>query len=356
MTAHANQLTKRARSSDPGSVQEATGPANTLRVFVNALERLGYHSESLLANAGFKRSDLDDPDGRIPCSAASAVFGAAMRERPIKNLAARLAAETPIGAFPLIDYLVISQETVGAGLKQLARYFRLTEAPYALVPREDENPIRVLHDNPRNAFAVEFGVTLNVLHLREETEGRVDFISVSFTHAPDDPAEIEGILGCPVSINSSWSGFSLTREAWGVPMRRRDPILRGVLERHAAEIAARMPETDTLALAVRRVLVSRLAGGDIQIQSVARALATSTRSLQRGLADAGLSFQGLLDATRRDAAGEYLSNAALSVGEVAYLLGYSEPAAFHRAFKRWNGTTPQLFRDQRRERAAELLQ
>ena len=70
-------------------------------------------------------------------------------------------------------------------------------------------------------------------------------------------------------------------------------------------------------------------------------------SLQRKLAEAGLSYQELVDATRKTAASEYLSNATLSIGEVGYLLGYSEPAAFHRAFKRWHGVAPQVFRGQR---------
>jgi AraC-like DNA-binding protein len=109
-----------------------------------------------------------------------------------------------------------------------------------------------------------------------------------------------------------------------------------------------MPHSDTLALEVRRVLASRMAEGGTQIQSVARALAMSTRSLQRHLADAGLSYQQLLNLTRREAAGKCLSNPALSIGEVAYLLGYSEPVAFHHAFRRWNGVTPQSFRAQQR--------
>jgi hypothetical protein len=86
-----------------------------------------------------------------------------MQERPIKNLAMRIAAETPIGAFPLIDYLVVTSENVGAGLQQLARYFRLVDAPYTLDLREDEDPIRVLFHSPANPFSVEFGVTLTVL-------------------------------------------------------------------------------------------------------------------------------------------------------------------------------------------------
>src|SRR5258708_7866828 len=74
---------------------------------------------------------------------------------------------------------------------------------------------------------------------------------------------------------------------------------------------------------VRRALASRIAQGDVQIEGIARALATSTRSLQRRLSTAGVTYQELLDQTRREAANTYLRVATLSIGEVAYLLGYS---------------------------------
>jgi len=98
------------------------------------------------------------------------------------------------------------------------------------------------------------------------------------------------------------------------------------------------------ALEVRRALASRIGRGDTRIQAIAGILATSTRSLQRRLAAAGVSYQQLLDLSRRDAAERYLTDSLLSIGEVAYLLGYSEPAAFNRAFRRWHHEPPQAFR------------
>ena len=132
-------------------------------------------------------------------------------------------------------------------------------------------------------------------------------------------------------------------------MRTTGPVLRKVLEQHANEIAVQLPAMDGLVLEVRRALASRIAKEDVQIQSVARALAISTRSLQRRLAAAGVTYQDLLDQTRREAANRYLRVATFSIGEVAYLLGYSEAAAFHRAFKRWTGMGPQEFRVRQRE-------
>lgn len=347
MIERANRLTMRAKGR--GRADDLANSAGIVRVFVDALGRLGYAQESLLAQAGIHRTDLDDRDAHISCAALGAILAAAMQERPMKNLAARMAAETPIGAFPLVDYLVVTSENAGAGLKQLGRYLRLVAAPYTLDPREDEDPIRVLFHSPSNSFSVEFGVTITVLHLREETGNRLSPTFASFSHCPDDLAEIERILGCPAQSNAAWSGFALSREAWRLPLRRRDPVLRKVLEDHANEIAAQLPAEDGVALEVRRVLASRIAKGDTQVQSVARALATSVRSLQRRLATAGVTYQELLDTARREAANKYLRIATISIGEVAYLLGYSEAAAFHRAFKRWTGVGPQEFRDRLRE-------
>jgi AraC-like DNA-binding protein len=70
----------------------------------------------------------------------------------------------------------------------------------------------------------------------------------------------------------------------------------------------------------------------------------SPRTLQRRLAAERQSYQQVLDGWRKDAARRHLAASALSIGEIAWLLGFSEPAPFHRAFKRWFGTTPQAFR------------
>ena len=85
-----------------------TAAASNVRVYVSALERLGYDTEVLLKAAGLQRADVNDPDGCIPCSCISALFQRAMKERPLSNLGMRIAAETPIGAYPLIDYLVVT--------------------------------------------------------------------------------------------------------------------------------------------------------------------------------------------------------------------------------------------------------
>jgi AraC-like DNA-binding protein len=335
MMARANSLTR------PAALTES---AANCRAYVDALERLGFGVDAFLDTAGIRRSDLNDPDGRVPCAAIGVVLHLAQQERRVSNLGMHIALQTPMGAFPLIDYLVLTSETAGHGLEQLSRYFRLVGALLALQFDRDGDEIRVTYAGPPAPLQYEFGLSLCLRHLRDETNGLFRAESVSFTHTPDDPAELERVLGCPIRSGAERNGWTMTREAWELPLRRRDPVLRGVLERQATEMLNRVPATGGITHEVRHALVSRIAGGDTRIETVARALGVSVRSLQRRLAEEGRSYHDLVDAARKDAAERYLSNSALAIGEIAFLLGYSEAAAFHRAFKRWSGATPQEFR------------
>jgi AraC-like DNA-binding protein len=319
-----------------------------LRALIGAFARLRYDVGSLLSHAGLRPSDLDDPDARLPARNWAALTEEALRQRALPNLALRLAAEMPLGAFPLLDYVVATSDTVGEGLKQLGRYLRIVGTPARLHVRDDEDPVRVVVDRPGSDFGVELNVALPLLHMRRESAGRLTVSHASFCHAPRDVDEFERILGCPVRTGASWNGFALSREACALRLRRRDPALRALLERQADQILSALPQTDDLPVQVRRALARLVAGGDTRMQRVARDLGTSRRTLQRRLADAGASYQGLLDETRREAAERYLTESSLSIAEVAYLLGYSEPSAFHRAFKRWFGRSPQGFRERLR--------
>lgn len=126
-----------------------------------------------------------------------------------------------------------------------------------------------------------------------------------------------------------------------------------MLEGHAANVAQRSSRTDEHSTIdkVRGVVASRLPRGVPSIGVVARQLTIAPRTLQRRLAAEGVSYQQLVDIVRREAAERLLMDASMSIGEIGYLLGFSEPSAFHRAFKRWHSLTPHEYRNGQREPA-----
>jgi AraC-like DNA-binding protein len=92
------------------------------------------------------------------------------------------------------------------------------------------------------------------------------------------------------------------------------------------------------------MMVDHLGETTLTPEAVARTLAVSRRTLSRRLADEGTSFRHILDDVRREFACALLQDRSLSVGDVAFFLQYSEPAAFNRSFRRWTGRTPHAFR------------
>jgi AraC-like DNA-binding protein len=318
-----------------------------LRGMFVALERLGYDIDSLLAPFGLTRAELNDPDGRLPARVCAEIFTSIQRERRVKNLALCIALETPIGAHPLLDYLVSSSESVGEGLKQLARYVGLVNPSVHLIFREQEDPIRVLVESPIDPFTVELTVSLSVLRLRGESGDQLRLQRLCFRHQPDDASAFGSTLQCEVETQCSWSGFALTRDAWQLPLRRSDPLLRNWLERKAEQILAPQAGQEGVAMDVRRLLAAPADGRGIGVEATARRLAMSPRTLQRRLLEEGTSFDSLREEMRKRIAETFLADRTLSVSEIAFLLGFSEPGAFHRAFKRWHNTTPDAFRRQR---------
>jgi len=113
MTAPAKELTKRDSPGKKDSDGGYRDHVNTARVFLEALVRLGYDRKELLRAAGVAGLPENDPHARVPCGVIGGMCGYAMRTRPVENLGMKVAAETPVGAFPLLDYLIVTCETVG---------------------------------------------------------------------------------------------------------------------------------------------------------------------------------------------------------------------------------------------------
>jgi AraC-like DNA-binding protein len=126
--------------------------------------------------------------------------------------------------------------------------------------------------------------------------------------------------------------------------RRADPLVASLLARNAAMVVAAMPSVPTVQARVHEAVVRLLPQGLPAMNSVARALATSPRTLRRRLADEGLTFERVRDDALAAIARERLRDRRQSVAEVAYVLGFSEVRAFHRAFRRWTGQTPGEYR------------
>lgn len=335
MTPRANPLTPRATAAPAAMI-----PSRALRTFVDAVVRLGFQREDVIRAARVEASVLLDADAAVPSKAIGELI-CFVEQRHVPNLGLRIACETPLGAFPLLDYLVLSTENVGEAMHVLAGYVPISGSPAMMMIDDSSDPIRVLIDGA--PFTVEYSAALTVQHLRGETNGRFAPEFLSFTHDVEVPAEFRERLGCEVRSNAAWNGLAVSSATWKLPLRRRDPVLRDLLRKQADEVRDASPARKDIVEDVQRAIRLRI-GSDTSIRRIASDLTVTARTLQRRLGDAGSSYEAVRDAVMRQTAERCLAADQLSIGEIAYLLGYSEPAAFHRAFKRWTKSTPQSYR------------
>ena len=109
--------------------------------------------------------------------------------------------------------------------------------------------------------------------------------------------------------------------------------------------AAAPPPPSAFRRAAEQALESLLAAGEVRMEALAGALGCSRQTRYRRLRADGITFEALLDGVRRRLARCFLRDEKLSVKETAYRLGFADPAAFSRAFKRWTGSSPRTWRD-----------
>jgi AraC-like DNA-binding protein len=180
-----------------------------------------------------------------------------------------------------------------------------------------------------------------VHHIRVPLQGAPDLECWLMHAAPEDVSEYTKTFApARVHFGARCSGFVFDRAHLARPLPSSDPKLRPVVHHLAERMLAELPSTDTVSDRLRRLIARELPQGDPSSGRAASLLQMSQRTLCRRLEQEGTTYRELLDNLRRQLAMEYLSRRDLSVSEVAFLLGFSQAAAFHRAFKRWTGRTP----------------
>ncbi len=337
-------------------MERSEGGTTSIRVMDLALRgaaAAGVDVPALMAELHIPAELLKDPDGRVPYQVSLDVWRRAPELANDPAFGLHIAERLKLGQLELLDYVLGSSATLGDFLRQLSRYNRLLsdQVRYELYLKDgwffiERGGLPGVQSPPH---AIE--ATLGFAVIRGRTLTGVDFRpeKVLLRHPPPpDLREHERIFQCPVLFRQRADLLQLDPKLLELPVKSADPGLAAVLQRHAAEVLSRLPETSGFQAQVRKQVVALLTEGTPSLARCARAMAMSTRTLQRRLEAEHLSFNEVLDDVRKGLATRYLDDDRLAVGEIAYLLGFSDTSAFHRAFKRWHHATPAAFR--RRER------
>lgn len=262
-------------------------------------------------------------------------------------------ATTPFGTYDVVDYLAASSATVGAALQKLCRYFPLinpgVEIVLAAPSANTGAEVTFRHRTPEPAeFFDDYTAGIIVSRFRDAAGESFAVERVAFQR-PDPLAtawreRLEKFFGCRVETGAPQTAFTFPRHVWDARMLHDNTALHRTLEEHAQAMLRQLEHESSFVDRVRQAVLEGLADGEPRIEDVAKRLGATPRTVQRRLQAENLSFSQVVDDVRAHLAERYLLDPTFSVGEVAYLLGYSETSAFGRAFKRWRGVSPAAFR------------
>lgn len=306
----------------------------------------GLDREALLLASGLTESALADPDSRIPTRSMVRLWQAIIEEFDDPLLGLNVARSLSVNQLGLVGYSMQHSATLRDALQRLARYQRiLSEAVRAeIIEQRDEFTVSwILHPALKSLrVPVELGVTLLLRIARELTDVAILPVRLELpTPQPDALSEYRAEFACPILFETQSASLVFTASQMSLPVKTADDTLVGYLDA-LAEIAAEPLDAkhDSTTTAVRRTLWGLLPTGKPSIWHTARTMGISVRTLQRRLGEEGGSYSSVLDGLRRDVAGELLGKGSQSAADIAFLLGYSEPSALHRAVRRWQNIPP----------------
>ncbi len=320
------------------------------RAVLEACRRLGVDADAVMARAGVARSEIDDPDARLSGAQADAVWREAFAVAGDPQLALHAAEALPFGAYRVLDYLGTTGPTLGEGLRRVAEYFPLVDPRGVLRVEERRDGSALVFatraGTPLPRPAQEYTLAVLLLRARHASDAEWHPAAVEFAFPrPPDASEHTRIFGVPPRFGARDAALVVPGEVWSRTTRARDPSLFAVLDDHARALLARAPSAeDDLVERVRAAVATELTGRAPSLASVARRLGTSARSLQRRLENERTSFAQVVDHVRRERAEAALHAPDVAIGEVSWLLGFSDQSAFARAFRRWTGQSPARWR------------
>lgn len=295
---------------------------------------------------------LGDPDGRVKAAHVVKLWEllpTALGDECFGLSLATLAAGAPLSVG---WWVVWSSPTLKAGLQQAIRYQRLLhdQAKSELLLQGSEGIYRhQVGSAPDRAsrHAIEFGFATFARFARRATGKDIAPSRVRLQHAaPRDLSQHRAVFGPNVAFEQDTDDLCYDAQTLELPLLTADASLQEVVESHARQLLERFPEAQGLDSRLRAAICEELRRGGVSLERVAARLGTPPRTLQRRLKAEGRGFAEHVDDLRRELSFRYLRDRRLSVQETAFLLGFSDVSAFHRAFVRWTGQTPRRFQEE----------
>jgi AraC-like DNA-binding protein len=318
----------------------------------------GADRQMLIERSHICLDDLKDQDNRIPLTNYLALLKAGIELCNEPALSLLFGEAVKIQDISIVGMIGVAFDNVESGRQLVNRYTPLaldaddgTAEPIQFVRENGDVWMKftgdVYADNP---LLIESGLARAVCGARAMQQSIPGFAHLQFPKAirftykePSYRAEYDRIFGVPLFFESHMNGFLVDEAFLSLKLPRTNPYLSEILSARADELLKNLETSKTTRGRVENLLFPILHTGEASMDALAVKLSLSRQTLFRKLKEEGTTFEKVLDELRHKLALHYLNGKKVPVNETAYLLGFSEPAAFSRAFKRWTGSSPRTY-------------
>lgn len=354
MTASLKNMTSRITPERP--IAGPTVGAGYAKGLADFAVSKGANRETLIERAQISALDLQDLDHRIPIARYVALFRAGAELTGDPALALHYGEAVRMQDISIVGLICEACETTFDVGTQMNRYGRLVfddgdgrpADMVRLVGDEDgvwiEASGKFFNLDP---YIAEAEFSRLVWNTRTMFASHPGFKSIGFpklvhfTH--DDPgysAECERVFGAPVVFGAKWNALLIDKAFLSLKQPSTNRYVFGLLSQRAEALLKSLEGSNTTRGQVESLLIPILHTGEPSVERIAEKLGLSRPTLYRKLKAESTTFEKLLDELRHKMALHYLDGKKVSINETAYLVGFSDPSAFSRAFKRWTGMSP----------------
>lgn len=295
-----------------------------------------------------RMSRLDIAD--VPLGVGYSILNTAAELTNDGNLGLHMAQQMSLKDIGLYGYLLRNAKTVGELLELGAHYFNILFHTSRISFHHGETFSRFeycIHspeiNSQRQDIDWSLGTYIHLIRSFIGTSWYPESVSLAYD-SPDNPTECAEFYGDCVFYGQKSNYFEIGNEYLSIKVNNNDPALLKIIKTQADQLLNSWKTHDNLYDAVRLEIMRGLAQPGFNAEVLARQMGMSLSTLKRRLAAQQLSFRGIRDELIASMATQALKETTLPIGHIAAQVGYSEPAAFDRAFKRLTGFTPREYR------------
>jgi AraC-like DNA-binding protein len=322
-----------------------------IRALIDAAEFRGASRRPLLQAAGLSEEQLADDEAWLLLSVSDRICEVVMELTGDPAFGLHWGAQLTESSFPPITNLFMHATSVRDAFHTIRRFSRLLSDEVTLEVVEELDDVVIVR---RADFMIgplsvrRFRAEMFAAGLLNQIRRLVPHLRplvVSFEHPePHYHGEYSRLFGHAARFNQAFTGIVFGSALMSRRSPYRDAEIATALHSLAERRLLRLARSAPYAQRVREAILRGGWPDRVDMQSVARSLGISVRSLRRRLGDEGRSYNAVLSDALASLAKEMLREHSRSIQEISVAMGYADKSTFHRAFKQWTGYTPDAYR------------